>query len=362
MPITVVQAASSGAGGFPLSFTNPVTPGNTVVVVVNVVENGAPVVASPTLGGNAVADAYPIWNVGGTNAVQQAGSGNVATSAWVFPNCPAANSINFVTQNISFNAGVIAYEVSGLGTAPIIDVSNNAVATSTAIDSGASGNTRVAPAFILGCAATGGGAAAGAAGFTNITNNRPNSWAGYQIATAAGSSYDWAQTATSGGWAAGVAAIVGSAVGAPVAASFAGGGVLSASIAPRSAATAALAASGALAAAMAARYPVAAALAGSGALTATVTPQAVLGAALAGDATLSVAVTATFPVAAALSAAGALHAAAHPPAVLDAYPDAVFALKAETTLLTLKPETTLLTVKPETTTATIGPDNTGAAP
>ena len=297
MPITVVQTASGQS--FPLSFTNPVTAGNTVVFMCDMIQTAEPVLASPTLDGNLAPGAYPIWNDGGSNAILQTAAPVCATSGWVLPNCPGGvTAINFGTANIALNAASIAYEISGLGPSPVVDVSSSRNDDSgiDVLSSGPSGNTTTAPAFVIGGMTAYNGSGLAPDGFTSTVGGAGGGgWAGYQIATTAGNSYTWTQSdVTANGWTAGVAALVAAApAGTPVAAAFTGTGALTATVAARTA------------------------------------------------------------VAAPFTGSGALHATAHPHAGLDAYPDAVY---------TVKPETTLLTMKPENTTATIGPDNTGAAP
>lgn len=210
MTISVVQTATGTS--FPLSFSSAVTPGNTVIAVVDMIQSGYPVVAGPTLGGSAPAGAYPIWNdAGNSNAVIQTGL-TCATTAWVLPNCPGANGVDFATKNISANVGVILYEVAGLGPSPVVNVSSEAndVSGNAALDSGTIVPT-VGPALILGCCANYSSSGVGSSGFTNA-NASGNGWAGYQIASAPGGSYAWSIPAiNSNGWVAGVAAIVGNA-------------------------------------------------------------------------------------------------------------------------------------------------------
>ena len=208
--ITVVQSAQLGS--LPISFPNPVTVGNTVVVVANGIQSAVPVVASPTLGGSSVSGAHPIWNDGGnSNSIIESGGSPCFTTAWVLPNCPAANGVNFGTNNISATVGLAIYEVAGLGPAPVVNVSAEAFdSTGTSdISSGATGNTTATPACVIGGCAAYNGPIAGAPGVTCLTSSG-NGWAGYQIATTAGSSYTWAQDNghAGGGWTAGVAAIV----------------------------------------------------------------------------------------------------------------------------------------------------------
>jgi len=205
-PITLVQTATGTT--FPLNFTNPVTTGNTVVVLSGVLASGTPVVDTPTFNGSNAAGAYPIWNDGGANAITTVYSlPGCSSIGWVLPDCPTGNGIDFGTKNISYNAGNVAYEVAGLGPTPIINAASRGDAVTTAIDSGSSGNTTT-PTFVVGTTATTSVSTGPPAGWITLSPTG-NMWAGYQIGSPP-NSYEWVQTAGGTAWTAGVAAIAAS--------------------------------------------------------------------------------------------------------------------------------------------------------
>jgi hypothetical protein len=215
IPLTVVQ--SIAAATYPINFTNPVTAGNTVVLLsgaANLVEPPpTPQISGPTLGGVNVAGAYPIWNQGGSYGILTPGqaAGGVFAFGWVLPNCPAGNGIDFTLKTPGYVDGAVAYEVHGLGPTPVVDAVTSATGNGTAVTSGASPVTRVAPAFVVGTAVGYGQVlSAPGGGFSGLPTSGDNyAWGGYQIANTSGLSYTWAQTgAAIANWAAGVASIV----------------------------------------------------------------------------------------------------------------------------------------------------------
>jgi hypothetical protein len=216
--ISVVQAQD--AGSLPVTFSNPVTAGNTVfLVIIGATFSGATVSSSaPTLGGSSVSGSVAFFGSGGVNGINSALAGNNGAyfSIWMLPNC--AGGSEAVSATVSGSAvGGFAYEISGLGASPGLDKSSSGSSSgSTAIDSGSSGAIGFAPELILGGAATFSGSGAGPSSpWANLSPNG-NSWAGYQIAVSSGGSYDWAQTGSSAEpWAAGIATVRGTSGGIP---------------------------------------------------------------------------------------------------------------------------------------------------
>lgn len=218
MTISVVQ--SQDASALPVTFTNPVTAGNSVflVIIAATFSGGTISSTAPTLGGSSVPSSQAFFNpltVSGINS-PLAGSNGAYFAIWLLPNCPGGSTTVSASITGSFIGG-IAYEVSGLGGSPGLDQSSSGSSNaSTAIDSGTTGAITAAPELILAGAATFSGSGAGpGAPWADLSPNG-NSWAGYQIAVAAGGTYDWAQTGTSAEpWAAGIVTVYASGL-APV--------------------------------------------------------------------------------------------------------------------------------------------------
>jgi hypothetical protein len=212
--ISVVQTAT-GTSNPPASFASGVTAGNTVFLVATYYDtNGtqpAPSASSVKLGGSVVSGTVALFNAGTTNGVNSAadGSNNVACIGfWMLPNCPGGSTAVDITTGAN-NIGQVAYEVAGLGSSPVRDVStSNTAITAGAVDSGTTSGITNAPEFIIGGAMVFGGAGAGAPSGWTYVNPSGDQWIGYQIATSSGGTYNWHQAA--GGsepWAAGVATI-----------------------------------------------------------------------------------------------------------------------------------------------------------
>ena len=223
-PTNVIQTATGTS--FPLNFTNPVTPGNTVILIAVLANNtgtvaASPVVSGPTLTGSSVPGSFPLWNAGTTQCVMSANAGaqDSIMAGWVLPSCPTGNGLNLShIDTHPFVVGLVAYEVAGLGANPTINAQSSStnVGTSAAVNSGTTLATTT-PTFVIGAGGIWAGSAAGAAGFTNASPGG-NAWAGYQISVTSGNTFTWAQTAinNTNSWAAGVVALSPSNVGNPV--------------------------------------------------------------------------------------------------------------------------------------------------
>lgn len=182
------------------------TAGNTVFLVATATFNQAATITSsnPSLGPSTPAGSV-LW-------LQQQSpfaSGFVCYfGIWMMPNCPGNfNNLGISINSVPAGAGggvAAAYEVSGLGTTPFLDLSAGGNGNSVTVDSGSTGSIRVTGEFVLGHANSDNPLSAAPAGWTSISSATSN-FSGYQLPVAAGSSYDWAQTQTPAGpWVAGV--------------------------------------------------------------------------------------------------------------------------------------------------------------
>lgn len=210
MAISVAQSASGGA--LPLNFSTAVTAGNTVFLIVGGYTNsgGACSSSSPTLGGSPVSGSAAFFNPGGSNGLQSTGSPAAYAAIWMMPNCPGGSVAVGLTTSFPGGGltGAMAFEVSGLGATPVLDQSVSATATTgTTVNTGATGSITAAPELILCADQTYGGSSSNPSGGWTATNISTNTWAGYQIATSSGGTYNWTQTVTSGPWAAGIVTI-----------------------------------------------------------------------------------------------------------------------------------------------------------
>lgn len=212
MSVSVVQVATSQTNT--ATFSANVTPGNTVFVVAHGYATAGWVVntSGVTLGGQTVTKTLQLQGSQSDNA----GKPSAGHAVWMLPNCSGGSkavSWNFTSIPGSTSGltvvGTIAYEVSGLGTNPLPTMRTASATTSTAIDSGATGNLQFGNEFILATAVTHSGSTAGPGGWTSTNSGTNNSWAGYQIAVSSGSSYDWAQTGTASDyWSAGIVSVL----------------------------------------------------------------------------------------------------------------------------------------------------------
>ena len=215
MAISVVQAIPF-PNAFSGSFASNVTAGNTIFLVVGARDNGTtPTASAPTLGGSAVTGAIQLW----TSAWAQDTNVDFG-AAWMMPNCPGGSpavAITVTNGTATTVCGLIAYEVTGLGTTPTLDKSSSNIANSNAPNSGASGAITSAPEFILGGVAMNQGISPGPSGWTNlaVAAGTVALWASYQIVTSSGGSYTYSGMTTIGSsqWTSGVATIASSAAG-----------------------------------------------------------------------------------------------------------------------------------------------------
>lgn len=219
MTISVVQTQTVSAA-WSGNFGVNVTAGNTIFLVATGYDSAGNVISSsaPTFNGGSVSGAAKLFEDSGLN-----GAFNDYAAAWMLPNV-AGGATGFgvtVTNSAAIsNVGVVAYEVSGLGTAPVTDQLNHANGLSSAVSSGASGNITRAPEFVLGGVVQDNSVATIPGAPWASTSINPgggnNSFAGYQIPVSSGSSYTY--SATAGGaamWAAGVVTVSAAATALP---------------------------------------------------------------------------------------------------------------------------------------------------
>ena len=216
MTISVVQTASGVSPTAGMTFTDPVTAGNTIVCIVIGYSPGTTPPLSDEMctlvsyNGAGIIGAQPLWSQLGTDMVLSASGGfDAFVSGWLIPNVAAGNTV--IAQAVSGLTpnGFVAYEVAGLGVAPAIDQISYASGGSANVDSTATPAITSAPQFVVaGGGDTSTGLVAPTAGGWTVTAPATYANAGYQIASAAGGSYDWAQSGTNpGNWAAAVASI-----------------------------------------------------------------------------------------------------------------------------------------------------------
>jgi hypothetical protein len=217
--IAVVQTAARTSSGT-LTFSGTPAAGNSIILVVGAFNNAGGMSASaPTLNGSPVTGTFAIFNPGAGNGVSSAAQGGnfVFLTAWVLPNVTAANGVAISLAGGASVTGMIAYEVSGLGTAPAASMSKNAAGTaSLAVDQGYTAEASNAQQIIIGCSQIyGQTAAAPAAPWTNLNASGSSSgssptWTGYRFQSEAiGKAYRYLQTASSnsGPWCTGVFAV-----------------------------------------------------------------------------------------------------------------------------------------------------------
>jgi hypothetical protein len=220
MAISVVQTAT-GTGNPPVTFASNVTAGNTVILAAPCYDTGGTnnTVSSVLLGGSAVTGTVAFFNPGSTGGVNSGSlGGNVAyISIWMLPNCPGGqNSVDYTFSGSQ--VGQVAWEIAGLGTSPSLDQSSSGSSTTLGTsDSGTTSAITAAPEIVIGAAMIFSGAGASSpAGYT-VSNPTGDLWAGYQIVTSSGGTYDWQQTGAGQPWAAAIVTIQGTAAApAPV--------------------------------------------------------------------------------------------------------------------------------------------------
>lgn len=214
MAISVVQTASH-SGNPPATFGSAVTAGNTVFLAATgyTTTSGNPSTSAAKLGGSAVTGTVAFFNNGTTGGIlSPLSAGNGAyISIWMLPNIPGGGTTVDVTfAGQSGIIGQVAYEVAGLGASPVLDKkTSGGSATGTAVDSGSTGAITGSPEFVLGCSMAFVGISSGPSGFTAV-HPAGDMWAGFQIATSSGGSYDWQQTSSGNPWSAGLVTVAAS--------------------------------------------------------------------------------------------------------------------------------------------------------
>jgi hypothetical protein len=211
--ISVVQAAyfDNAASG---SFDSDVAPGNSVVLIPGLYtshDSGTFSTSNPQFGGGSVPGTKL---VDGTSVYDGMGFGY--TAIWLLPAVAggaASVGVDFSTPPEGGPVGIFAYEVAGLGAVPQLDPAGgvtSATGTNTDVDSGPTPAVTEHPEIIFGYGHDYHITLSGlSAAWTAQSGGQvQNLWGGYQIATSAGGTYDWSQTAASDGtWGAAVVAI-----------------------------------------------------------------------------------------------------------------------------------------------------------
>ena len=217
-PIVMVQTAS-GTNPASMAFTNPVTAGNSIVVLLTGYSPAATPAYSPGMyplvnyNGAPVVGPIPLWDQSGTGADvvnSTVGNFDAFAAGWLIPHVAAGNTVtSTIASGLQAN-GWVMYEVSGLGTSPAVTQKSLNHGNNTAtVNSGTTPPISVTPAFIvavsgdtsntLATPTTGGWALNLLAGYANF---------GYQIATSSGGTYNWTQSGGGpGNWGASVAVI-----------------------------------------------------------------------------------------------------------------------------------------------------------
>jgi len=211
--ISVVQTAAWVNSAWTGTFGVNVTAGNTVFLAASGYNTTSVTISSsaPTFGGGSVSGAAKILE----QAYPYDGAATDYGAVWMLPNV-AGGSASFgltMTNSQAITAvGIMAWEVSGLGTGPVTDQSVSADGASTAVSSGATGAIASAPEFVIGfgvqdaTVTTIPGAPWASTSVNPGTNN--NSFTGYQIATSSGGTYTYSATATvTAKWAAGTVTV-----------------------------------------------------------------------------------------------------------------------------------------------------------
>lgn len=219
MAITVVQAAQAGngAGSNPQGgdFGGNVTAGNSVLLAVTTFSssNVSITSSSPTLGGAPVTGASKIAEVQSAYTA----SFTAYVAIWLLPNTGGgATSFGLsLTNGVTANSqiGLLAWEVSGLGTLPALDQSHTGSGAGASASSGTTGATTVDAEIVLGVimgldGLTGTPASPAGYANQNIGGAQDASVGGYQIQSSSGSTYAYANA--NGGsnvWAAAVVTV-----------------------------------------------------------------------------------------------------------------------------------------------------------
>lgn len=228
MAITVVQAAQLGnppTTAYPLTLGAGTTAGNMLLIGVTSFASSNVAISSsaPTLGGSGVSGTVKLAEV------QSAFTASLTAYAaiWMLPNVSGGGTAvaSTVTNGVTSNSqiGLMGWEVSGIGTTPVLDQSSTASGASTSATSGTSGATTVAAEIILGVLVgldglTGSPTTPASYTNQNITSGPGGtaSVGGYQIQSSAGSTYAYANA--NGGtdvWAGAVVTVAAAAAAPP---------------------------------------------------------------------------------------------------------------------------------------------------
>jgi len=199
--VNIVQA--QGFAGYSGSFTDNVTEGNSVILLVIGANNGGTMSSSsPTYNGSEPAGATMLAEV-----LENTGSATVYVAAWLLPNLTGgAQNLSIMVSNNFYGSpatGFAAFEISGLGANPTLDAYNtDSNANSGTVSSGASGAISHAPELIVAALGTFGNAMSEVGSpWTEVQFGDNFLLAAAQVADISGGSYTYSQTATSGAWA-----------------------------------------------------------------------------------------------------------------------------------------------------------------
>ena len=202
--LSVIQAASastrkSAASSVTLTFVNPTTAGNCIVVCAgNYSTASGTDLTGITLGGSA-------GNFGKLISVPTTSALNQGCAIWADPDCAGGQTSVVVTLNGTHALSAVAYEVSGLVTSAVLDQSSASSGTSgSSWTSGTTGMTTLASEAWFGVASVYNAFAAEPSAWVNTepAGDDVDLLAGYQIAAAAGEAvYAGSQTAA-GTWSA----------------------------------------------------------------------------------------------------------------------------------------------------------------
>jgi hypothetical protein len=223
--ISVVQfkgvVGNTSGGTTTVNFTSNVTAGNTIIVWIGDYNTSRSVISctTPQYNSASVTGASTVFSVQNPGV----NSANIMFSAcYMLPNVTGGHtSVSFTLTNNTggANSGCVIAEVSGLGSAPVLDsgaspnpaTASNDSSVSNTISSGSTGNITSSPELIVGGFMNDDGSAAGPGAPWTVSNPATGGnflYGGYQVVTSSGSAYAFTGTQSTGlQWAAGVAAI-----------------------------------------------------------------------------------------------------------------------------------------------------------
>jgi len=199
MAISVVQSVSGGQGTATLNFSSPVTTGNSVILIPQGYNSGT-TSSSPTYNGSTP--------TGSTVLAQLTSNGTyyVYSGIWLMPNLTGGSTGTGITITSGGTNGYTAVEVSGLGSAPQLDVNGgysigNGATSNTGMPSGSTPALSASSALLIGTgAAYGVGSYTTPGGWTNLPF-ASYSCVQYQIVTgAAGNTYNYNPSGGSAVW------------------------------------------------------------------------------------------------------------------------------------------------------------------